>query len=125
MENDFERQETISNRSKPIFNPQRLPKNYSTRQTRIRRRTEKGLQHQIDLKQKSLASNKTQATKHMRQVLLNIGRITDVNFWKQEYRQAQIEWAEFGDLYLELKDLITDDGQVNQVERVHKHFQNE
>ena len=62
----------------------------------------------------------------MRQVLLNIGRANDVNFWKQEYSKAQIQWTEFGDLYLELKELIAnDDEQVNQVERIQNHIQNE
>eukprot|EP00112_Aurelia_sp_Birch-Aquarium-sp1_P007312 Seg1796.9 transcript_id=Seg1796.9/GoldUCD/mRNA.D3Y31 product="hypothetical protein" protein_id=Seg1796.9/GoldUCD/D3Y31 len=124
MEDDFKRQETFSNRSEPMFNPQRLPEKYLT--TRLRRPTEKGLQYQIELKQKLLASKKTQAPKHMREVLLNIGRTNDVNFWKQEYSKAQIQWAEFGDLYLELKELMKDDdGQVNQVERIQNHFQNE
>ena len=125
MADEFERQETFSNRSEPIFNPQRLPEKYLTMQTRIRRPTEKGLQNQIELKQKLLASKKTQATKHMRQVLLNIGRTNNANFWKQEYSKAQVQWAEFGDLYLELKELITDDEQINHIERIQNHFQNE
>ena len=90
MEDYFERQETFSNRSEPIFNPQRLPEKYLSTQTRKGQPTEKGLQYQIELKQKSLASKKTQATKHMRQVLLNIGRTNDANFWKQEYSKAQV-----------------------------------
>ena len=126
MEDDFERHERFSSRSEPMFNQQNLPERYLTMQTRLRHPTEKGLQYQIELKQKSSTSKKSQATKHMRQVLLNIGRFNDVNFWKQEYSKAQIQWAEFGDLYLELKELIADDdGQVNQVERIQNHFQNE
>lgn len=92
MEDDFERQERFSNRSEPMFNPQRLPERFLAMQTRLRHPTEKGLQYQIELKQKSLASKKTQATKHMRQVLLNIGRTNDVNFWKQEY--SKLAWGE-------------------------------
>ena len=90
-----------------MFNPQRLPETNLAMQTRIRQPKEKGLQYQIELKQKSLASKKTQATKHMRQVLSNIGRTNDANFWKHEYSKAQVKWAEFGDLYLELKELMT------------------
>lgn len=85
MEDGLKRQETFSNRSEPIFQPQRLPEDYLTLQTRIRRPTEKGLQYQIELKQKLLASKKAQATNHMRQVLLNIGKTNDFRFWKQEY----------------------------------------
>ena len=94
MEDYFERQETFSNRPEPIFNPQRLPEKYLSMETRKRQPTEKGLQYQIELKQKSLASKKNQATKHMRQVLLNIGKTNDANFWKQEYSKAQVKWAE-------------------------------
>ena len=56
MEDYFERQETFSNRSEPIFNPQRLPEKYLSTQTRKRQPTEKGLQYQIELKQKSLGT---------------------------------------------------------------------
>ena len=100
MEDYPERQETFSNRSGLAFNPQRLPGKYLATQTRIRQPTEKGLQYQIELKQKSLARKKAQAAKHVRQVLLNIGRTNDADFWKQKCSKAQVKWAEFGDIYI-------------------------
>ena len=125
MEDKFESNEVLSNRSEPILSTQILPENYLSAQTRLRRPTEKGLQYQIELKQKSLASKKNEATKHMREVLLNIGKNQDINFWKQEYGKAQILWAEFGDLYLEMKELVKDDMQYSQVEKIQNHFHNE
>ena len=74
MEDKFESTEVLSNRSEPLLSTQILPENYLSAQTRLRRPTEKGLQYQIELKQKSLASKKNEATKHMREVLLKFSK---------------------------------------------------
>ena len=92
---------------------------------RSRKLTEKGLEFQIELKLAQLKAKRSEVTKQVRHAVLLRGQCKELHVWKQELSKAQVLWAEFGDLYCALKELVTDEETISTITTIWEQVQTE